>query len=78
MSTPEADIDWSLSTWEGARRAQLRGYHQLPLREKLEAVEGMCDLTRCLHAWRRERGLPTMPLQNDDPATAAHARSIRR
>ena len=43
---PNAPIDWSLITWEGSRRAQLRRWCALTLRERLRAVEGMVDLAR--------------------------------
>ena len=38
------DIDWSLTTWDGARRAQLRHALTLTLRERMEALEGMADV----------------------------------
>lgn len=46
MSDAERDIDWTLTTWEGARRAQLRWALKLSLRERLEAAEGLADVTR--------------------------------
>jgi len=46
MSEPPKDIDWSLTTWEGSRRAQLRHALKLTLRERLEAVEGLADVVR--------------------------------
>ena len=41
MKTPDDDIDWSLTTWEGARREQLRRWLRLSVRERLEAVDRM-------------------------------------
>jgi hypothetical protein len=35
------DIDWSLTTWEGARREQLRRWAALPLKNVIEALEEM-------------------------------------
>lgn len=35
------DIDWSLTTWEGARREQLRRWSQMPLAEMILALEEM-------------------------------------
>jgi hypothetical protein len=32
-------IDWSLTTWEGARRAQLRRWSEMPLEDQIRAVE---------------------------------------
>ena len=45
----EAEIDWKLTTWEGSRRATLRRWARLGLREKLRAVEEMAQLTERLH-----------------------------
>ncbi len=44
---PEAhtdDIDWSLTTWEGARREQLRRWAELPLERIVLALEEMQEL----------------------------------
>ncbi len=46
------DIDWSLTTWEGARRQQLRRALRLTLRERLQGVEDMADLVRYFNALR--------------------------
>ena len=46
MDNPNTPIDWSLTTWEGSRRAQLRRWCALTLRERLRAVEEMADLAR--------------------------------
>ena len=46
MSIPsEADIDWSVTSFEGARREQLRRWAELPLIEILAALEEMEMLT---------------------------------
>ena len=34
-------IDWSLTTWEGARREQLRRWSRMPLAEMILALEEM-------------------------------------
>ena len=39
-----AAIDWSLTTWEGARREQLRRWSALTLEEIIRAQEDMQDL----------------------------------
>ena len=37
---PPADgIDWSLTTWDGARREQLRRWAALPLEQMIQALE---------------------------------------
>lgn len=38
---PPAAIDWSLTTWEGARREQHRRWASLSLREVILALEEM-------------------------------------
>jgi len=58
MSAPEDNIDWSLTTWEGSRRAQLRDWMKLSLTEKWQAVEEMADLARETIERRRQQGLP--------------------
>jgi hypothetical protein len=46
---PGADgIDWSLTTWEGSRREQLRRWAELSFDEILAAQEEMADLARRL------------------------------
>jgi hypothetical protein len=39
-SMPE-NVDWSLTTWEGARREQLRRWSELPLERIILALEEM-------------------------------------
>jgi hypothetical protein len=64
MSQPDDGIDWSLTTWEGSRRAELRDWMQLTLTQKWTALEAMCDHARATIAWRRGQGLPYI-----DPST---------
>jgi len=48
---PEAntdDIDWSLTTWEGARREQLRRWAALPLERIVLTLEEMQELAEWL------------------------------
>jgi len=40
MSTDD-NIDWSLTTWEGARREQMRRWAALPLEQIIQAIEDM-------------------------------------
>lgn len=39
------DIDWSLTTWEGSRREQLKRWSELSLREIILAQEEMRELS---------------------------------
>jgi hypothetical protein len=44
MPTDDAQtdgIDWSLTTWEGARREQMRRWRRMPLAEMISALEEM-------------------------------------
>jgi hypothetical protein len=52
--TPDA-IDWSLTSWEGSRRAQLRRWRALSLRQKLLALEDMTEVAEHFR-WMRETG----------------------
>ncbi len=49
---PETDsqpaIDWRLTTWEGARREQLRRWAALPLERVILAIEEMQELAEWL------------------------------
>jgi len=40
----DVDIDWSLTTWEGSRREQLRRWRELPLAHIIAALEEMQTL----------------------------------
>ncbi len=61
---PRGEKNWERCTFEGAEREQLRVWSRLPLREKLLALEAMCDHARATIAWRKARGLPYI-----DPTT---------
>lgn len=53
-SEPTDNIDWSLTTWEGARREQLRRWSQLPLERIILALEEMEELAQQLGSQRPE------------------------
>jgi len=44
MNRTDDDIDWSLTTWEGSRRAQLRRWLTLTVRERLQAIEDLAEV----------------------------------
>lgn len=57
--TPDLDhFDWSRTTWEGSELEQLRVWSKLTIRERLLALEELCDHARRTIQWRTERGLP--------------------
>lgn len=45
----EETVDWSLTTWEGARHEELRKWSQLPLEKVILALEEMADISHTLH-----------------------------
>lgn len=50
-SEPQSDdFDWSLTTFEGARREQLRHWSALPLEQIIRALEEMDDIAELLGA----------------------------
>jgi hypothetical protein len=59
MGEDKEDIDWSLTTWEGSRRAQLRRALTLTLRERLEAMEGLAEIARRFQEIRARGGFAT-------------------
>lgn len=55
------EIDWSLTTWEGSRRAQLRQALAMTLRERLEALDAMTQVAQRLQRMRDEGKLREAP-----------------
>jgi hypothetical protein len=47
---PDADIDWSLTTWDGARREAMRRWSQLPLEQIIAALEEMEQINQAFSA----------------------------
>lgn len=43
------NVDWSLTSWEGARRAQLRRWSERPLERIVAVLEEMQRLNEALH-----------------------------
>jgi CRISPR-associated protein Csx17 len=58
MTPQDDEIDWRLTTWEGSRRAQLRRWLALSIRERLEAMEQMTLIAERL-ADSRKQSAPT-------------------
>ncbi len=44
MTPEQSSIDWSLTTWKGSRREQLRRWSELTWDEILQAQEEMAEL----------------------------------
>ncbi|MGH7719596.1 MAG: type I-G CRISPR-associated protein Cas8g1/Csx17, partial [Gemmatimonadaceae bacterium] len=67
MTKPgQSDIDWSVTTWEGSRRDQLRRSAAMTLRERLEAVEGMARLSERLQRMRERSVRPAAGVRESD------------
>ena len=66
-------IDWSLTTWQGSRRAQLRQALAMTLRERLEAMEGLAEVARRI----QEMNSLSVPVTNSSGSQApiAHWRA---
>ena len=47
---PENPINWSLTTWDGAKREALRRWAKLPLERVIAALEEMDELQETLRA----------------------------
>jgi len=68
MNREYDDIDWSLTSWEGSRRAQLRRWCSLTVRERLQAIEDLAEVAE------RIAGSPQLSERNavtDTPASVA-------
>lgn len=48
MTDHDPEIDWSVTTWEGSRREQLRRWRALTVRQRLEALDDMTELAETL------------------------------
>lgn len=54
------DVRWELTTHEGNRREQLHRARKLTLRERLQAVEEMAELSERFRIMRERRDRPTL------------------
>lgn len=57
---------WADTTWEGNRRAQLRGALELTVRERLQAVEDMGEVAERFRQIRARRDGPGQRRSTDD------------
>ena len=74
MSQMPDDIDWSLTTWEGSRREQLRHALSFTLRERLQAVEDMAEVAQRFQEMRETgKSSTTRPAQPVPPVNNAPA-----
>ena len=82
MSQMPDDIDWSLTTWEGSRREQLRHALSLTLRQRLQAVEDMAEVAQRFQEMREAEEFSTARSAQLAPsaseAPAVHPRDCLR
>jgi hypothetical protein len=65
------DFEWGVTTWEGARREQLRRSVALTLRERIQAVEDMVEVVRRLREMRATSKISvTHRASTADPASS--------
>jgi len=46
--------DWNAASWEGSRRAQLRANLRLTIRERLEGLEALAEISRHFESLRKQ------------------------
>lgn len=57
MTDTEPKVDWTLTTWGGSRREQLRRWRALTLRDRIRAIEDMAEISQRFQEMReRTRG----------------------
>lgn len=70
MSKASEQIDWSVTTWEGSRRAQLRRALRLAVRERMEALEGLADVARRFQEMRAQGAFKSDSVKPSEPPSA--------
>jgi hypothetical protein len=77
MNEKRDGIDWSLTTWDGSRRGQLRHARTLALRERMEAMAGLADVARRIQELRARGALKSASERAGglQAATSVYARS---
>ena len=70
MSKASEQIDWSVTTWEGSRRAQLRRALRLTVRERMEALEGLADVARRFQEMRAQGAFKSDSVNLSEPPSA--------
>jgi hypothetical protein len=64
------DFDWNVTTYDGARREQLRRALALTLRERMQFVEDMAEVAE---RFRQMRETGEVPATRTGPAVAAES-----
>jgi hypothetical protein len=66
------DIDWTLTTFEGSRREQLRRALKLTVRERLQALEDMAAVAKRFADMRANKGF-SRPIGQANPTGTDNA-----
>lgn len=61
LSSTESADDWESGTWHGARRAQIREYLKMTVRERLEAVAAMSSVAAALQRASEDQRIEPPP-----------------
>ncbi|MDD3677158.1 hypothetical protein [Thauera propionica] len=61
MNDEEQQIDWSKTTFEGVRKERLRQASKMTVRERLEVMDELNQLSRRLQAVPRRSGVDAVP-----------------
>jgi hypothetical protein len=69
MSDNQRPIDWRKTTFDGSRREQLRQAQRMTVRQRLEALEQLTELSERLQAMPRQTAAaqPTTGVQEPPP-----------
>ena len=67
MSDDERSIDWARTTFDGSRRDQLRQMQRLTVRQRLEALEQLTELSERLRAMPRQTAEPHAAMGAHEP-----------
>ena len=67
MSEASDKIDWSVTTWEGSLRAQLRRTLTLTVRERMEALEDLGDVARRFQEMRAQGAFKSASAKLSEP-----------
>ena len=67
MTDDHRPMDWSQTTFAGSRRKQLRQAQRLTLRQRLEALDELTELSERLRAMPRQIAAPAAPTGVHEP-----------
>ena len=77
MSENERPIDWSKTTFDGARPEQLRQAQRMTVRQRLEALDQLTELTERLQTMPRQIAAPSTSMGVHEPPAGYRSDSSR-